>query len=107
MNIKFDYTISNTEEKTPVGQIKYLFTNEIIEFYSEKGLLNEYKDYIYSAGVNSVKIKVNTSLKKPRHGLKYALLDIEAGEYGIDYTKEEYEKSYKKSLMKKQEKQSR
>ena len=104
MDIKFDYSISDKKENTPVGQIKYLFSNEIIEFYSEKELLNEYKDYINSAGVNSVKIKLNTSIKVPRHGLKYALLNVEAGEY---YTKEEYEKSYKKSLIKQREKQSR
>ena len=43
MDIKFDYSISDKKENTPVGQIKYLFSNEIIEFYSEKELLNEYK----------------------------------------------------------------
>ena len=107
MDIKFDYSISDKKENTPVGKIKYLFSNEIIEFYSEQELLNEYKDYINSVGVNSVKIKLNTSLKTPRHGLKYALLNVEAGEYGVDYTKEEYEKSYKKSFIKQREKQSR
>lgn len=96
MEIKFDYTISDKKENYPVGHIKYLYSNEVIEFYSEKELLNEYKDYIYSAGVNSIKVKINSSLKTPRHGLKYALLEEEAGEYGADYTKEEYEKSYKK-----------
>lgn len=107
MDIKFDYTISDKKENTPVGEIKYLYSNEVIEFYSEKELLDEYKDYINSAGVNSVKVKVNRTLKVPRHGLKYALLNEEAGEYGADYTKEEYEKSYKKSLIKQLEKQSR
>ncbi len=101
MEIKFDYTISDKKENNPVGYIKYLYSNEVIEFFSEKELLHEYKDYIYSAGVNSVKVKVNSTLMTPRHGLKFALLSEEAGEYGADYTKEEYEKLYKKNLIKK------
>lgn len=107
MEINFDYSISDKKEKTPVGCIKYLYSNEVIEFFSEKELLEEYKDYIYSAGVNAVKVKVNRTLKNPRHGLKYALLSEEAGEYGVDYTKEEYEKSYKKSLKKQLDNSSR
>ena len=101
MEINLDYTISDKEENMPVGEIKYLFSNEVIEFYSEKALLNELKNYIYSAGANSVKVKVNSTLKVPRHGLKYALLKIKIGEYGAEYTKDEYEKAYKKSLINK------
>lgn len=107
MEIKFDYTVSDKTENIPVGSIKYLYSNEVIEFYSEKELLDEFKDYIYSAGVNTVKVNINRTLKNPRHGLKYAILSEEAGEYGADYTKEEYEKSYKKNLIKQLEKQSR
>lgn len=107
MDIKFDYSISDKKENTPVGEIKYLFSNEVIEFYSEKELLDEYKDYIYSAGVNSIKVKINRTLNVPRHGLKYAILNEEAGEYGADCTKEEYEKTYKRNLIKRLESQNR
>ena len=101
MEKNIDYTISDNTEDIPVGEIKYLFSNEVTQFFSEKELLNELKDYIYSAGINSVNVKVNSTQKVPRHGLKYELLKIKIGEYGLDYTKEDYEKALKKRIANK------
>ena len=47
MEKNIDYTISDNTEDIPVGEIKYLFSNEVTQFFSEKELLNELKDYIY------------------------------------------------------------
>ena len=101
MEKNIDYTISDNTEDIPVGEIKYLFSNEVTQFFSEKELLNELKDYIYSAGINSVNVKVNSTPIVPRHGLKYELLKIKVGEYGLDYTKEDYEKALKKRITNK------
>ena len=103
MELKLDYSVSDQTEKIPVGYIKFLYSGETIDYYSEKELLNEFKETIYSEGVNSVKYKINRSKEKPRHGLQYELLKEETDEYGADYTKEEYEKSYVKSMIKRKE----
>lgn len=99
MDIKFDYSISDKIEKTPVGYLKFLYTGEIIEYYSEQELLKDFKESVYSQGINSIKYKINRTTDNQRHGLKYALLNEEADEYGTDYSKEEYEKAFKKSLI--------
>lgn len=101
MEVKLDYSVSEQTEKIPVGYIKYLYSGETIEYYSEKELLKNFKETVYSEGVNSVQYKLNRTKEKPRHGLKYELLKEEADEYGADYTKEEYEKTYIKSMIKK------
>lgn len=103
MKIDLDYSISDKTESIPVGYIKFLYSGEIIDYYSEKELLEDFEDIVYSEGVNSIKYKINRTKENPRHGLKYELLKAEADEYGQDYTKEEYERAYKKSVFKKLE----
>lgn len=99
MEIKFDYSVSDKTEDAPVGHLEYLYSGEIIEYYSEQELLKDYKDSIYSQGINAIKVKVNRTISNPRHGLKYAILNEQADEYGTDYTKEEYERAYKKNII--------
>ena len=78
MELKLDYSVSDLTEKIPVGYIKFLYSGEIIDYYSEKELLDEFKETIYSEGVNSAKYKINRSKEKPRHGLQYELLKTAA-----------------------------
>lgn len=99
MEIKFDYLVSDKKKDEPIGYLKYLYSNEIIEYYSEKELLKDYKESIYSQGINAIKVKINRTLENPRHGLKYEILKEQADEFGTDYTKEEYERAYKKNLI--------
>lgn len=99
MEIKFDYSVSDKKEDESIGYIKYLYSNEIIEYYSEKELLKDYKESVYSQGINAIKVKINRTLENPRHGLKYEILKEQADEFGTDYTKEEYERAYKKNLI--------
>lgn len=99
MEIKFDYLVSDKNEDIPVGYIKYLYSNETIEYYSEKELLKDYKESVYSQGINAIKVKINRTLENPRHGLKYEILKEQADEFSTDYTKEEYERAYKKNLI--------
>lgn len=102
MEIKFDYSISDNIEKAPVGHLKFLYSGEIIEYYSEQELLKDYKESVYSQGINAIKVKINKTKENSRHGLRYAVLNEETGEFGTDYTKEEYERDYKKSLIKRE-----
>ena len=99
MEIKFDYSVSDKKEDAPIGYLKYLYSSEIIEYYSEKELLKDYKESVCSQGINAIKVKINRTTENPRHGLKYAILNEQADEFGTDYTKEEYERAYKKSLI--------
>lgn len=99
MEINFNYSVSDKSEDAPIGHIEYLYSGEIIEYYSEQELLKNYKDSVYSQGINAIKVKINRTLKVPRHGLKYEILKEQADEYGVDYTKEEYERAYKKNLI--------
>jgi hypothetical protein len=101
METKFNYSVSDKTEYAPIGHIKYLYPSEVIEYYSEKELLNDYKNAVYNEGINAVKVKINGTKNNPRHGLNYEILREEANEYGVDYTKEEYERAYKKSLINK------
>lgn len=103
MELKLDYSVSEEIERVPIGYIKFLYSGETIDYFSEKEMLKDFKETIYSEGVNSVKYKLNRIKEKPRHGLQYELLKEEADEYGADYTKEEYEKSYIKSMIKRKE----
>ena len=80
-----------------------MYSGETIDYFSEKEMLKDFKETIYSEGVNSVKYKLNRTKEKPRHGLKYELLKEESDEYGLDYTKDGYEKNYIKSMIKKKE----
>lgn len=102
MELKFDYSISDRIEKEPVGQLKFLYSGEIIEYYSEQKLLKDYKESVYSQGIYAVKVKINGTKENPRHGLRYEITNEEAGEFGTEYTKNEYERDYKKSLAKKE-----
>ena len=99
MEFKFNYEVSERSEDVPVGYLKYLYSGEIVEYFSEQELLKDYKDSVYSQGVNAVKVKINRTLENPRHGLKYEILKEEADEFGTDYTKEEYERAYKKNIL--------
>lgn len=99
MEIKFNYSVSDRTEDAPVGYLKYLYSGEVIEYYSEQELLKDYKESVYSQGINAIKVKINRTLQVPRHGLKYEILKEQADEYGTDYTKEEYERAYKKNLI--------
>lgn len=99
MELKFDYSVSDRTEDAPIGYLEYLYSGEIIEYYSEQELLKDYKDSVYSQGINAIKVKINRTIEKPRHGLKYEILREQADEYGTDYTKEEYERAYKKNLI--------
>ena len=99
MELTFDYSVSDRIENAPVGYLEYLYSGEIVEYYTEQELLKDYKDSVYNQGINAIKVKINRTLEVPRHGLKYELLREQADEYGEDYTKEEYEKTYKKNLI--------
>ena len=94
MNKKIDYSISDKMEKKPVGYIKDCFTGECLEYYCEKKLLEEYERIIEYMGCNGVQAHSYKKDGKTRHGLKYSIIEIYAGEFGLDYTKEEYEKEY-------------
>ena len=99
MKIKFDYSVSDKTEDASVGHLEYLYSGEIIEYFSEQELLKDYKESVYSQGINAIKVKINRTIQNPRHGLKYEILKEQADEYGADYTKEEYEREYKKNLI--------
>lgn len=99
MELTFDYSVSDRTENAPIGYLEYLYSGEIIEYYSEQELLKDYKESVYSQGINAVKVKINRTIERPRHGLKYAILNEQADEFGTDYTKEEYERAYKKNLL--------
>lgn len=99
MENKFDYTISEEKEDEPVGYIIDLYSNEKIDYFSEKELLKEYKDIVYNKGINAVRVKVNSKSNNQRHGLKYEIAKEQIGEYGLDYSKEEYERAYKKRML--------
>lgn len=98
-----DYSISEKEEKFPVGYIKYHISDECIEYNSEKELLEKYKNEIDITGPNGASIKVYYTDKNPRHGLRFAIKEFDYGEYGLDFTKEEYERDYIKKEIKKDE----
>lgn len=101
MDLNFDYSISKEIEDAPIGYLKFLYSGEIIDYYSEEKLLRDFKNSVYSQGINAIKYKINKTIEKPRHGLKFELLKEEADEYGVDYTKEEYERSFKKKYIEK------
>ena len=103
----FDYTISDEKEKIPIGYVKSLYNDEIIEHYSEQSMLKDYKNIVNNEGINSARYKIYKTDIKPRHGLRYELLKEEAGEYGEEYSKEEYEKDYSKCLEKSNNKKQR
>lgn len=44
--------------------------------------------------MDGLSAKIYQNENKPRHGLKYEIIAVDAGEFGLDYTKEEYEKEY-------------
>ena len=102
MELKFNYSVSNKTENAPIGHLEFLYSGEIVEYYSEQELLKDYKESVYSQGINSIKVKINRTIENPRHGLRYEIINEEAGEFGTEYTKNEYERNYKKSLIKKE-----
>lgn len=99
MELKFNYSVSDETENAPIGHLEFLYSGEIVEYYSEQELLKDYKESVYSQGINSIKVKINRTTENPRHGLKYEILKEQADEYGTDYTKEEYERAYKKNII--------
>lgn len=94
MSKEIDYCISDKVEKTPVGYIKDCYSGETIEYYCEKTLLEEYKILLNYMGYSGVNAGVYRDNNKVRDGLRYSLIEIDADEFGIDYTKEQYEKSF-------------
>ena len=54
----FDYTISDEKEKIPIGYVKSLYNDEIIEHYSEQSMLKDYKNIVNNEGVNSARYKI-------------------------------------------------
>ena len=89
-----DYSISTEEEKEPVGNITYHDTEECIKYYSEKDLLDHFKEALNFLGYMGVTTQIYLKDGQIRHGLRYAILEARAGEFCLDYAKEEYEKSY-------------
>lgn len=57
MNRKIDYSISDKKENNPVGYIKDNFSGEIIEYFSEIDLLNEYKRSMNNMGFSGVAVR--------------------------------------------------
>ena len=103
---KFDYSISDKTEEIPVGHIKFN-DHEVIMYFSEKELLRDYKDAVNNSGINSVQIHINKNKDKPRHGLSYSITEEQYNQYGAEYSKEQYENNYNKSLIKKKNKEVR
>ena len=103
---KFDYSISDKTEEIPVGHIKYN-DHEVIMYFSENELLRDYKDAVNNSGINSVQVHINKNKDKPRHGLSYSIKEEQYNQYGAEYSKEQYENNYNKSLIKKKNKEVR
>ena len=101
----FDYTLSEEDEKAPVGYLKFN-SNEILVYTSEKELLDNYIDVVNTRGINAVQIHINNN-DKPRHGLSFLVKKEQFNQYGEDYTKQQYEKSYHKTQLKKKNKDAR
>ena len=103
---KFDYSISDKTEEIPVGHIKFN-DHEVIMYFSEKELIRDYKDAVNNSGINSVQVHINKCKDKPRHGLSFSIKEEQYNQYGAEYSKEQYEKNYNKSQIKKKNKQVR
>ena len=103
---KFDYSISDKTEEIPVGHIKYN-DHEVIMYFSEKELISDYKDAVNNSGIDSVQVHINKNKDKPRHGLSYSIKEEQYNQYGAEYSKEQYENNYNKSLIKKKNKEVR
>ena len=91
---KFDYSISDKTEEIPVGHIKF---NDH----------EDYKDAVNNSGIDSVQVHINKNKDKPRHGLSYSIKEEQYNQYGAEYSKEQYENNYNKSLIKKKNKEVR
>ena len=76
-------------------------------YFSEKELLRDYIDAVNNSGINSVQVHINKSKDKPRHGLSFSIKEEQYNQYGAEYTKEQYENDYNKSLIKKKNKEVR
>lgn len=103
---KFDYSISDKTEEIPVGHIKFN-DHEVIMYFSEKELIRDYKDAVNNNGIDSVQVHINKNKDKPRHGLSYLITEEQYNQYGAEYSKEQYEKNYNKSQIKKKNKEVR
>lgn len=103
---KFDYSISDKTEEIPVGHIKFN-DHEVIMYFSEKELISDYKDAVNNNGIDSVQVHINKNKDKPRHGLSYSITEEQYNQYGAEYSKEQYENNYNKSLIKKKNKEVR
>ena len=97
---KFDYSISDKTEEIPVD-------HEVIMYFSEKELISDYKDAVNNSGIDSVQVHINKNKDKPRHGLSYSIKEEQYNQYGAEYSKEQYENNYNKSLIKKKNKEVR
>ena len=104
--LQFDYTISDKTEEIPVGHLKFN-DYEVIMYFSESELLRDYKDTVNNSGINSVQVHINRSKDNPRHGLSFSISEKQYNQHGAEYTKEQYEKDYNKSLIKKKNKEVR
>ena len=76
-------------------------------YFSENELLRDYKDAVNNSGINSVQVHINKNKDKPRHGLSYSITEEQYNQYGAEYSKEQYEKNYNKSQIKKKNKEVR
>ena len=94
MNKDINYSISSKKEDEPVGYIKDHFSGECIEYFSEEQLLNDFEKMLEFMGYNGVSANSYKKNGKIRHGLKYRILETYADEFGLDYSKKEYEKEY-------------
>ena len=104
--LQFDYTISDKTEEIPVGHLKFN-DYEVIMYFSESELLRDYKDTVNNSGINSVQVHINRSKDNPRHGLSFSISEEQYNQHGAEYTKEQYENDYNKSLIKKKNKEVR
>ena len=46
MELKFNYSVSDETENAPIGHLEFLYSGEIVEYYSEQELLKDYKQNI-------------------------------------------------------------
>ena len=103
---QFNYTISDKTEEIPVGHIKFN-DHEVIMYFFLYFLLRDYIDAVNNSGINSVQVHINKCKDKPRHGLSFSIKEEQYNQYGAEYTKEQYENDYNKSLIKKKNKEVR
>ena len=94
----YDFSISKGEHKEVVGILYFHLTpdyTEELEFHDEEKMIKTYKEQLDIAGINGIDYKVISSEENKRDGLSYELKKAYIGEFGDDYTKQDYIKDKK------------